>query len=115
MRRRLGSNIQELWNYIQSELTKIRKKLKNPKTITSDQITDVQKEIDLILDFGNENKNSLLTDWEHLKEIDGYDNWRYKEAALLSNLVQKRLYYLQNPDNCNKARKLVCRLNKVSI
>lgn len=45
-------------------------------------------------------------------KADGYDEWRKKEAKELSDLVQKRFRYLQNPNDCNKARKLVCSLNK---
>lgn len=47
-----------------------------------------------------------------LKKVDGFEEWRSSEAESLSNLVQKRLKYLQNPNDCQNARKLVCRLNK---
>jgi len=58
---------------------------------------------------------SLLGDLDELKKIDGYDSWRVHESKALSDLVQRRLEYLQNPEDCSKARKLVCRLNKVGI
>lgn len=47
-----------------------------------------------------------------MKTVDGYEAWRKQEVKDLSDLVQKRLNYLQNPSECNKARKLICRLNK---
>jgi glycoprotein 6-alpha-L-fucosyltransferase len=47
-----------------------------------------------------------------MSKNDGYEHFRHKEAQSLSNLVQKRLHYLQNPADCNKARKLVCKINK---
>ena len=43
---------------------------------------------------------------------DGHDGWRAAESRALSDLVQKRLRALQNPEDCSKAKKLVCKLNK---
>lgn len=54
-----------------------------------------------------------MTDIDTLMEVDGYAAWREKEASDLSDLVQRRLDYLQNPEDCGSARKLVCNLNKV--
>jgi glycoprotein 6-alpha-L-fucosyltransferase len=56
-----------------------------------------------------------MMDIDTLSEVDGYAAWREKEAAALSDLVQRRLDYLQNPVDCGSARKLVCNLNKVVI
>lgn len=56
----------------------------------------------------------MLYDIERLGDVDGYTAWREKEANELSNLVQERFKYLQNPQHCDKARKLVCGLNKVN-
>jgi glycoprotein 6-alpha-L-fucosyltransferase len=50
---------------------------------------------------------------DQLSKVDGYADWREKEAQDLSDLVQKRLHNLQNPTDCATARKLVCNLNKV--
>lgn len=47
-----------------------------------------------------------------LQHFDTFEIWRKKEAEDLSDLVQRRLTNLQNPTNCESARKLVCRLNK---
>jgi glycoprotein 6-alpha-L-fucosyltransferase len=47
-----------------------------------------------------------------MKKSDGYESFRHNEGKALTDLVQKRLYYLQNPPDCSKARKLVCKLNK---
>lgn len=57
---------------------------------------------------------SLLHDIDRLAEVDGYAIWREKEANDLSNLVQERFKYLQNPTNCKVAKKLVCNINKVT-
>ena len=53
----------------------------------------------------------VLLDLERMKETDGHDQWRQTEARDLSDLVQARLKHLQNPEDCSKARKLVCKLN----
>ena len=47
--------------------------------------------------------------------MEEHDKWRASEAHALSNVVQKRLHFLQNPKDCSKARKLICNLNKVKI
>ena len=54
-------------------------------------------------------------DLHHLGELDGLSEWREREAADLSALVQGRLHALQNPPDCNTARKLTCNLNKGSL
>lgn len=48
-----------------------------------------------------------------LPKVDGYSKWREKESAELSDLVQRRIAFLQTPSDCSNARKLVCNLNKV--
>jgi glycoprotein 6-alpha-L-fucosyltransferase len=58
---------------------------------------------------------SLIADLDTLSEVDGYAAWREKEASDLSDLVQRRIDYLQNPEDCSTARKLVCNLNKVEL
>lgn len=57
---------------------------------------------------------SLLHDIDKLALVDGYSTWRENEANSLSNLVQERFTYLQNPSDCKTAKKLVCSLNKAS-
>lgn len=47
-----------------------------------------------------------------MKQNDGYEYFRQKEAKDLSELVQRRLHYLQNPPSCASAKKLICRINK---
>jgi glycoprotein 6-alpha-L-fucosyltransferase len=99
------SNTQELWSYVSSEVARIKEKagIDDP---------DVLKVMDSFLALGSEHKQSILNDLTDMKNSDGYEYWRHKEANALSSLVQRRLSYLQNPADCNSARKLVCRLNK---
>lgn len=60
-----------------------------------------------------EHKRSLLSDMDKLQKNDGHEQWRYTEAKNLSDLVQRRLKYIQNPKNCNTAKKLICHMNMV--
>jgi glycoprotein 6-alpha-L-fucosyltransferase len=92
---------------MQAELEKVDKSMKNE--IGSSQSTKI---LNNFLDLAKEHKRSLLNDLELLKKSDGYENFRHQEAKALSNLVQKRLHYLQNPPDCSTARKLVCKINK---
>lgn len=108
LRRRVRTNTQESWNYFSTELGKIRKRV-------ATDLPDLAEEIQNILQMGVEHKRSLLYDIDRMTSVDGYEHWRYREAENLSDLVQRRLYYLQNPKDCKNARKLVCKLNKVSV
>lgn len=119
-RRRVQTNIAEIWNYFSSELGKIRKSLataannnNNPNGNTHLN-AELEESIQQVLLQGAEHKRSLLSDMDQLRRVDGYEAWRQKEANELSDLVQRRLHHLQNPSDCDNARKLVCKLNKVS-
>lgn len=87
LRRRIEENINELW--------------KNARSGARDrQLTKVLAE----------NKNSLLSDMDKLRQNDGHDEWRKREILALEDIVQARLHRLQNPNNCAAARKVVCNL-----
>lgn len=58
---------------------------------------------------------SLLKDASDLAEVDGYSQWRKREADKLSKLVQTRIRNKQNPSDCKNAKKLVCLLNSVCL
>lgn len=105
LRRRIHANTKESWYFVNSVLSEIQK-----KSADNAEVNDLVK---YLLSLGVEHKRSLLHDIEQLEEVDGYATWRENEANDLSKLVQARLHYLQNPDNCKTAKKLVCSLNKV--
>lgn len=106
LRRRVQSNILEMYNYATSEMTKILKK-------AQPYVPELEQQIDAVMTMTAEHKRSLINDMDRLRRIDGYEQWRQNEAEQLSDLVQRRLKRLQNPADCSQARKLVCRLNKV--
>lgn len=106
MRRRVRRNTEEMWNYVQSEIKKIKRSINPSESKLINQLNNM-------LEMTGEHKRSLLNDIQQMQEADGYEYWRQKESIALSELVQKRLQYLQNPEDCSTAQKLVCRLNKV--
>ena len=52
-------------------------------------------------------------DLSELAHSDGWGEWRRREAALLTDLMRRRLDYLQNPADCASAKKIVCDLTVV--
>ncbi|XP_053381463.1 alpha-(1,6)-fucosyltransferase-like [Mercenaria mercenaria] len=42
-------------------------------------------------------------------------DWRTKELQRLGDLVQRRLYYLQNPKDCENAKKILCKTRKAGF
>ena len=106
LRRRIRNNVQETWYYVSAELNKFRKSI--DKLSYEQREKRIQDTIKNIWDH----KRSLIIDIDRLTKVDGYDEWRKQEAKDLSDLVQRRFRYLQNPSDCSKARKLVCSLNK---
>ncbi|KAH0548864.1 alpha-(1,6)-fucosyltransferase [Cotesia glomerata] len=106
LRRRIKNDVQELWYYVDAQLKKVKK-------YTEDFPLDKrEKDIDDAINNVWEHKKALINDLEKLKEVDGHQRWREKESQNLSDLVQKRFWHLQNPSDCNSAKKLICNLNK---
>lgn len=52
-------------------------------------------------------------DLSSLDRLTGLLEWREREAAALSQVVQQRLHKLQNPTDCHTAKKLVCQADRV--
>lgn len=106
LRRRIQLNIQEMYNYVNSELTKIQK---------NDTNANRSEHIDKVIQMTAEHKRSLIHDMNHLRTIDGYEEWRQNEAEHLSDLMQRRIKHVQNPEDCNTARKIVCSIHQVGL
>lgn len=47
-----------------------------------------------------------------LRQEDGYEAYRERETKELSNIMQSRIHHLQNPPDCETAKKVVCSINK---
>lgn len=103
VRRRIGRGINEMWFFVQAELKKLQ---------SSSNEDAVKKKVGELLDDINEHKRVLLADFRNFSSVDGRLEWVAKEMITLTDLVQRRIDYLQNPKDCNSARKIVCNLNK---
>ncbi|KAI2654490.1 Alpha-(1,6)-fucosyltransferase [Labeo rohita] len=102
LRRKVENGVRELWYFVRSELKKVGQV----------EAGALQKHVDTLLQDLGHQQRSIMTDLYHLSQADGAGDWREKEAKELSDLVQNRITYLQNPQDCSKARKLVCNINK---
>ncbi|XP_014289365.1 alpha-(1,6)-fucosyltransferase [Halyomorpha halys] len=105
VRRRLYMDAEEMWFFVSGQVKQLQKKAQ----ITAPHLMPL---LNKILEEGVEHKRSMVKDVDRLSEVDGYADWRLKEAVELSDLVQRRLIHLQNPENCEKSKKLLCNLNK---
>ncbi|RXN32230.1 alpha-(1,6)-fucosyltransferase [Labeo rohita] len=102
LRRKVENGVKELWYFIRSEIQKL----------SHVDPSDRQKHSEVLLQDLGHQQRTIMTDLHDLSQADGAGDWREKEARDLSNLVQNRISYLQNPQDCSKARKLVCNINK---
>jgi len=96
-RRRLQRDARELWRYLNSQLEELAKN----SNVANKTLWDTRSRYHVI-----------MSDIDAMTANDGHDGWRAAESRALSDLVQKRLRALQNPEDCSKAKKLVCKLNK---
>ncbi|XP_038641096.1 alpha-(1,6)-fucosyltransferase [Scyliorhinus canicula] len=102
LRRKIENGVKELWFFVQSEVKKV-------KHLEGEE---AQRHADALLENLGHQQRSIMTDVYYLSQSDGADKWREKEAMDLTDLVQRRITYLQNPKDCSKAKKLVCNINK---
>ena len=98
-RRRLMRDLRENWQFLSSRFQEMSKN-QDPNLLSK------------TLSETRHRYHTMVSDFDLMTENDGHANWRQKEAKDLSDLVQRRLSALQNPPDCSKARKLVCKLNK---
>ncbi|KAI1897818.1 hypothetical protein AGOR_G00087180 [Albula goreensis] len=102
LRRKIENGVKELWYLVRSEVKKLGQM----------EAGDLQRHTDTLLQDLGHQQRSIMADLFYLSQADGAGDWREKEAKYLTELVQNRLNYLQNPQDCSKARKLVCNINK---
>ncbi len=111
---RIEKSMQESWWYIRSQLEML-KSGKIPTDHIASKLTDTLNSMN--------NQYSYARKWyRELKHSGSTDstvqlNWQYwqKNVSMeLQSLVQKRLFRLQNPKDCNTARKLVCKVDQAT-
>lgn len=104
-RRKVDTDATEFWYYMRSELQKLRRMAGNSSSLT--------EEIDTLLKTGTNYQKTMKNDLHALSDgVNALEQWRFKESQSLGSLVQRRIKFLQNPENCNTARKLLCKMNK---
>lgn len=101
-RRRASKELREMWYFLSAEITKINKGV---DAKTRERLTQM-------LDEFAEIHQVLSNNMETVNNEERLSTWRKREHEGLSKLVQKRLRRLQNPADCQTAKKLVCELNK---
>ncbi|XP_022106971.1 alpha-(1,6)-fucosyltransferase-like [Acanthaster planci] len=101
--RRIHNGVVEIWYYLKAELQKVK------MLSTSEK---VKEKVDQMMEDAGHQQRSIIVDIYNLSRVDNKTIWRTKEAKSLSDLVQRRFQYLQNPTECNTAQKVVCNLNK---
>ena len=104
-RRTIRRDVNEMWWFVRGQLESLSQKKGVSGTAAEEQLKDVVTETRLY-------HKAVLADLSRLAETDGHTSWRKKEAKDLSDLVQARIRALQNPEDCDSARKLLCSLNK---
>ncbi|KAJ1522729.1 hypothetical protein ONE63_001889 [Megalurothrips usitatus] len=104
--RKLHRGVMELGFYTNAELKHALKQAKESSSpALVERLSSLQSGV-------LEHKQSLFKFLSQIMEEDGYAQWREQEAHELSDLVQRRIQYLQNPKDCSRAKKLICNLNK---
>ena len=90
---KIRNGVKELWWYLRAHSKHLNQSGVN--------VDDISHQIKVI-----------MADAEKLENHPTFATWKKLTAAELAQLVQKRFYYLQNPKDCKKARKLICDLSK---
>ncbi|XP_047493289.1 alpha-(1,6)-fucosyltransferase-like isoform X2 [Penaeus chinensis] len=98
LRRRVASDVSYAWQYIRYHLTHGNSSGVN---------------LEVVLEDLDHHFRVTSHDLAQLSEVDGLHEWRKKEAAALSALVQHRLRVLQNPSDCATAKKIYCDFKNV--
>lgn len=101
-RRRAEKELKELWYFVSAEVSKVN------KIASNDVISKLRQMMGTVEDM----HHVLSLNFEKLKTMDGQREWVEKEHKDLTDLVQRRLHHLQNPKDCDSARKLMCQINK---
>ncbi|GAB6022444.1 Alpha-(1,6)-fucosyltransferase [Chamberlinius hualienensis] len=103
LQRRIYRGVKELWYYVSAELKKLKKLSGEDK---------IHNQIDEILEDGAEHRRTIFVDLYNLSRANGRYNWVRREIKDLEGIVERRITALQNPADCDTAKKVVCNLNK---
>ncbi len=105
---RMEKSMQESWWYIRSQLEMLKSGKIQTNHIAS-YLTDTLNSMN--------NQYSYARKWYRELKHSGSDStvqqyWQKNVSMEMQSLMQKRLVRLQNPEDCDTARKLVCQVGK---
>ncbi|CAF0711896.1 unnamed protein product [Brachionus calyciflorus] len=103
LRRKIFHDVKDVSYYINSQLDW----LKNAKNFDN-----LNKNIDLISQQFKERINVLIASTYNLSISNHLGEWRRTESENLAKVVQKRFTELQNPEDCNNKKKIICDMGK---
>ena len=102
LRRRVENGVQQFWFYQRAQFEEL------VKTYSSDM--KLLNVINQLKESATDYNVVLMGDLQHLSFADGDGVKRKAEITKLSNSIQHRLNYIQNPSSCFSAKKLSCQL-----
>lgn len=106
---RVENGMREMWWYLKSKLLSLKPQLPQHRKEVDDILHDVEEQFQLL--------NSHIKEMEEVSNGSKplQPNWKYWQRKLFNRtegLLQRRLQYLQNPPDCQTARKLLCNVAK---
>ncbi|KAG8198608.1 hypothetical protein JTE90_026505 [Oedothorax gibbosus] len=112
-RRKIGQTIQDQWLFLLNQIHNMQKLLSSNSS-NSNIISKSKNILQFIAAHGSEYNSVLQMELKKLASEDGFNDWRLKEAQDLKEIVQERIFKLQNPGNCSEDPVLVCNLDNPS-
>ena len=103
---RMDTATRELWFYLRDQLRAINSS-KTPagrEELKAKVLHSVKEQLDLLslhVSDAQDTVDSLIS-----------EGWRDTVVTETTKLLQKRLHRLQNPENCDEAKKLMCKISK---
>lgn len=100
---RVEKGIRELWWYLHSHLSdqKVGYLSVTKRNVREQHISLEWKYNEL--DYISANSGPFQLNWKY---------WQNNISSELAKIMERRLHHLQNPPDCNSAKKLVCRVSK---
>ena len=99
----LDASIRELWSYSREEVKSLSGSNQNKLKRLKELYQELRLDLDKMQNVGDGMESGLQTDW-HCSQ---------RNVSLeLTQLMERRINYLQNPPNCTQAKKIVCHLEK---
>lgn len=102
VRRGVSSGLRSAAAFLRSSLREFSTSVNSPARMILDSLLAETEDRLRVIEF----------DLSSFDELGKLTNWREKEAAILTQEVQRRIHALQNPKNCSSTKKIVCRMSR---